>query len=92
MAVDTQSLIQQLQSIDKTSLSGADARVELLKAAHALSQRLEPPYEWATRTTWAEVCTLTVLQIFKEAILAASAPFDSHLVVFGPFGLQKAQL
>ena len=48
-------LLQQLRSTDESSLSGDDARVEVLRAAQELCQRLETPFEWVQRMTWQEV-------------------------------------
>ena len=53
--LETTQLLEQLQSIDGTSLSDQDARVQVLAAARALCRRLETPYEWVLRMTWEEV-------------------------------------
>ena len=52
---DTTRLLEQIQSIDRPSLSDESTRVRILMAARALCQRLETPFEWVQRMTWQEV-------------------------------------
>ena len=55
MNFDTAHLLDQLRSVNRTSLSDEDARLQVLSAARALCRRLETPYEWVLRMTWEEV-------------------------------------
>jgi len=55
MNLNVDELLRSLESFDRSSLPDDDARVRVLRAAQALCQRLETPYEWVLRKTWQEV-------------------------------------
>ena len=65
MSSETTRLLQQLRSLDRSSPSDEDARVQMLTAARELCQRLETPFEWVQRMTWQEVSKRAVLAVLQ---------------------------
>ncbi|KAL8716237.1 MAG: hypothetical protein Q9220_000142 [cf. Caloplaca sp. 1 TL-2023] len=51
---NTSTILEQLQSIDQSTLPNDDVRIQILRAAQSLCHRLETPYEWIMRMTWQE--------------------------------------
>ena len=57
--MDTKLLLDEMRKLDRKSLPNEDVRAEVLRAAQALCNRLETPFEWVLRRIRQEVNALS---------------------------------